>query len=466
MSADNEHGSNEHIIEFGDYSGSEDEEEPFILDVSFWQSRGCNEAVSQSMIHFQYNLVLQTALLDLLKEYSEGDINAKTEFHSLYRESWPDYAAEDEDEPFLSVTIGLLIEGNHTISGDNIIRCPQWPKFCESLRMCPLKYMGAINFWDVLLTKEMMAMIPETIQLNFEDCEMGQHGLGFVSDHLQGNLCLTKSRIHTTDRTVDIYAAEYFFGTIREHPTLSEISLSHDTSCQPELLPIIMDGVKDVKKVSICWLRGGESTGRQIAKVLATNPKMESFTCGCQNGIDNIGGAEIASALLSNTNLKYLHVSVEDTPDNTESAVGALLYAAYDPSSLNTIIDCNHTCAIEYPGHEECELLESYNRLITDKNWPREKIIKWKLRLALRAGTEQLKIEHFSDVSLKLLPRVLHLMQSDECFSGALSSTFCMMRDTVSYMIASIHDAKVDRKRKRICRGYDTSRDLPTICRE
>ena len=75
MSADNEHRSNEHIIEFGDYSDSEDEEsedEQFILDVSFWQSRGCNEAVSQSMVHFQYNLVLQTALLDLLKEYSEG----------------------------------------------------------------------------------------------------------------------------------------------------------------------------------------------------------------------------------------------------------------------------------------------------------------------------------------------------------------------------------------------------------
>ena len=55
---------------------------------------------------------------------------------------------------------------------------------------------------------------------------------------------------------------------------LQDFSYSRNLSCHPEILSIIMEGVKDVPKVNVCFTEC-PSGGFRIARMLASNPKVK-----------------------------------------------------------------------------------------------------------------------------------------------------------------------------------------------
>ena len=63
--------------------------------------------------------------------------------------------------------------------------------------------------------------------------------------------------------------------------------------------------------------------------------------------MDNDDAILIARALRGNTNLSELHL---DDNDLTEKGNNALSNAIYDPTSLNSVVDCNHVCNIDGIG--------------------------------------------------------------------------------------------------------------------
>jgi hypothetical protein len=124
----------------------------------------------------------------------------------------------------------------------------------------------------------------------------------------------------------------------------------------------------------------------------------------------------------------------ESTEVKNKAGADALLKAVYDPSSLNAILDCNHTCTLKYVGMND--LQKELNGRIK-ANWTRERIVKYKLLEALGAhSNEGLKVELLNDVPWELMPKALHLFQADRDQNICLTSTFHAFRDRLAPLLS------------------------------
>ena len=398
-----------------------------ILGISRWESLGRDEVYAIEMVKFQGKMVHYTEAL----EY----------FGDQWDDNW------DVEKQRLCYAIGPGTGGGTFIRGEDMVRCPQWHKFCHALKLYP-GFVKGIMLCDINLTKAVIdglgPALRATSELNFEDCVLGRRDLVYVAQYLEQNSSLTSMNLHCDDECGglgDLDAATHFFNVLKELPTFRHLSFSPGLDCcPPEVLTIIMDRLKDLEHIDFCWLRC-PTEGYRIAQVVAANPKVQHLMAGCRsfNGDDAI---EFANALASNTSLKFFHVCMygdeardnESTEVKNKAGVDALLKAVYDPSSLNAILNCNHTCALKYVGMSN--LQKELNGLIK-ANWTRERIVKYKLLEALGAhSNESLKVECLNDVPWELMPRILHLFQADRDQNICLTSTFHTVRDRVAPLLS------------------------------
>ena len=100
------------------------------------------------------------------------------------------------------------------------------------------------------------------------------------------------------------------------------------------------------KLKSIDFSSNGITTGGNtfIADFLATNPILEHLVLE-SNRLDDEDAESIAGALKHNTNLRYL---VMQGNDMSASGWNALCKAEFDPTSLNTAADSNHSGLVQY----------------------------------------------------------------------------------------------------------------------
>ncbi len=120
-----------------------------------------------------------------------------------------------------------------------------------------------------------------------------------------------------------------------------------------------------------------------------------------------------------------------------EMGVDAVMKAVYNPTSLDDILDCNHTCVVDLFQHnrktdnEVVNLVNGVNDLIR-RDCPRDIIIKTKLLYALggRKG-QSLKIEQLYGIQLALWPKVLDMFRLSNDDATALGNIFCALKDCV-----------------------------------
>lgn len=415
-----------------------------ILGVSYWQSLGRDEDYAIEMMKFQDRLACYTKLLKLLKEYENGKEEALEEFEragrGFFDDDWYPFG------PSLRLEFSPIDWGVCVMRGDDILCCPQWQRFCQALQVCP-DFVDEISLCSIGLTRALIdglgPALESTVVLNFEEFALGGQEMNAIAPYLQGNSSLVSMRLmlRGDEELNDLEAAKQFFDVLKDIPSFHEFCFSASFNNHPEVLSIIMDRLKDLARIRTCWLRC-PTEGHRISRVLAENPGMKHLMAGCSsfNGDDAI---EFAKALAFNTNLKQFIVSmdVDDTrgDDSTEvkkkAGADALLKAVYDPSNLNVLLDCNHTCAVEYGGMGS--LQKELNGLIK-ANWTRERIVKYKLLEALGAHSKEgLKVERLNDISLELMPRVLHLFQADHYQHNSFTSAFRTFRDRVAPVLSA-----------------------------
>ncbi|EJK53188.1 hypothetical protein THAOC_27431 [Thalassiosira oceanica] len=95
------------------------------------------------------------------------------------------------------------------------------------------------------------------------------------------------------------------------------------------------------------WLgfsENGLSGIDDVAAALATNPQLETL-CMNKNQLNDIDAELIAQALKQNTDLQELYLYENNI---TSAGFEKIVEAIYDPSSLNAMVACNHTCLVEY----------------------------------------------------------------------------------------------------------------------
>lgn len=156
----------------------------------------------------------------------------------------------------------------------------------------------------------------------------------------------------------------------------------------------------------------GPQGARQGANFLATNPSVASLDLGW-NEIQDKGCIEMSQALMVNTNLKELFLSF---CGNTELGSKALDKAIFDSSSVDSIMNSNHTCVVYNHGNNGG--LHSFSPSCDAFFWfmeggkSKQYAIQQKVLKALGAtDNNALNIKYLEGVPVQFIPDLLELIQ-------------------------------------------------------
>lgn len=418
-----------------------------ILGEEHWLSRGRSRHEAAILVEFQENLI--------------RDIYALT----LGARSSLDIGVWEEDA---------------FIRADDAVQCPTWQILCAMLRDADVEgHVGALSFLNFDVTVDILEglgpALVEVKALGFEDSRLGKRTLSTLAAYLESNTSLTDFRLMTMsdgEEFEDLIEVRRFYNVLGKHPNLCDFCMSRKLRDHPGVLPIIMDGVKDIQKVSFCWMLC-PSQGHHIASVIAQNGAMKELMIGCEtcNGKDAV---DVACALAKNTNLRSLQMSVQDQmfdPDrsvrfssqdevyNEEMGRDALRNACFDLSSgLNNILDLNHTCALDaFEGVGDSRFqkdlsLKKECRDLMAAGAPRETVIRRKLLHALGAySVKGVDVGKLEDIPSELLPRAFHLFQAADDARISMANTLILLRDCVVQKIGLSKPQASHRKRKTLC---------------
>ena len=156
-----------------------------------------------------------------------------------------------------------------------------------------------------------------------------------------------------------------------------------------------------------------------IPNYIASNPPLKNLYLA-RNKLNDNDAILIARALKGNTNLKQLRLY-----DNNITHIGkeALSKAVYDPTSLNSMSDCNHTCIVHDEGMNKVPLgCGNDNRKFPSSISKRGAKIYQLLSKRNKEGSNvrHLNLEFDEDDSLKLAPKVLECVH---CYPKASKFT-------------------------------------------
>ena len=187
--------------------------------------------------------------------------------------------------------------------------------------------------------------------------DLRRNGLTFAVSAVKASATLTEleienNRIKYQDNVKALVQA------LKEHSELTSLKLKN---CGIGLSKSVMtESIQALKFLASVDL-SGNSIGPQgaslIAGILAKNPRLEELILQ-RNVIDDSGAIVIAGSLKTNTNLKSLELAENKF---TSKGIMALTKALFNPSSMNTIYDSNHTCKLGYGLNND---LGSNNNLI------------------------------------------------------------------------------------------------------
>ena len=148
--------------------------------------------------------------------------------------------------------------------------------------------------------------------------------------------------------------------------------------------------------------------GTELPDYLARNTPLNELYLQ-HNELNDEDAVSIAHALNHNANLGILWLEHNNI---TDVGCNALSKAVYNPESLNSVADCNHTCEINGYTVKENRGRKIYHLL---SSWDREGSIVYHLNLEFEGEDEDADAD-----SLALVPNVLEcIQQMPRCINDA-----------------------------------------------
>ena len=175
--------------------------------------------------------------------------------------------------------------------------------------------------------------------LSFNVVKFRDEGFLRLSSFLKTNTSLKCIGIGR-DKIDDMSVATSFSDAIKNHPTLESISLEK-LEMNKNILGKVLEGCCRLTEVRFgrdAFLSEGTIT--ILADFIRCNHPIEGMTFA-QCKITDSDALVLASALNPNTTLRQLDLKQNDI---TEEGEKTLLNALYDPTSMDSIIQSNHTC--------------------------------------------------------------------------------------------------------------------------
>lgn len=328
---------------------------------------------------------------------------------------------------------------------------PLWLNYTDALRDCRiLRLFEEFSICKIHLHRSVSSLLFSALQgkqlkkLTLSDTNLCSAGFASLAEYLGSNttlqqLTLDKNRI---DESVD---TEQFGKALRKHPqleylSLSECNIGNNVSALSDILH------SGIKSLGLGCNEIGSQGGFIIASYLTSNPPMESISLE-RNQLNDTDLIHFANSLRTNTRLRHLTLSA-----NKYSLVGVklLFNEIFNPTTLNNVADCNHTCTLHLftkffnpiQRVNVCSIDQppSLNAAENKRN---------KILLALRIADSQ--VHYFEGVPLEMMPFVLSQIQQEEVVTNKLTRVFqCMKTFIVPHMGISSNQKKHARcKRKR-----------------
>jgi len=344
--------------------------------------------------------------------YSENDAQAIEKLQNDMKK----YCDGGGDQTDIKLGGGYYIDDS-MINIPNRYILPHWNKLAKAL--IGRTSMENVDLYGISIPISVLDIILPAFQsMNLNRlylCNVGldSDGLLRLSSFLEDNTSL-KVLYLGGDTIDDISIASSLSYAIKSHPSLNTLVFSACGCSNNTVLEKILEGCAKLRILSISF----ETLGLDatvIADFIRSNHSIQGIILD-HDKISDDDTLLFASALKMNTQLRQLDLS-----DNkiTEEGENVLLNALFDQTSMDSIVESNHTCVpytfdvskpsivAQRPPLEQELLTINTNNFISIKQKIRRKVV-----LALCGVDGGLfDLSHLNDLPLKLMPRVLELIQ-------------------------------------------------------
>ena len=303
---------------------------------------------------------------------------------------------------------------------DNLL-LPHWRELANALQL--YQYNGSIpelSITNIQLPSAVLDLLAPALKgklltgfvLDNNDFEEDA-GVKFATKCIKSN-----NELHyfnwVSNQINDTEDAKLLVASIINHPSIDKVQLENclcgDVNSYELVRPLFASDkiwdLLDLERNNI--ITEGDTT---IPDYITSNPPLNYLYLE-GNKLNDEDAILIANALKKNTNLKDLRLGDNDITDIGKEA---LLKAVYDPTSLNSMSDCNHTCRIDLDGIDRGLPLYCRNIPLGKRKSKRSMKIHYVISLRHREGSNvrhlNAEFEDKEEDSLKLVPYVLECVQ-------------------------------------------------------
>ena len=216
-----------------------------------------------------------------------------------------------------------------------------------------------------------------------------------------------------------------FSNALKNHPTMNRLSfIKNGQFNNTGILKKILEGCTELEQLIIngeALISDSEGADRTaavtlLAEFICSNNTVKVLRLGFDNISDN-DTLVLASALKKNTHLRLLDLGHNDITEQGDKK--NLLKALFDPTSMDSIIESNHTCipysynitdqsVVDQRPLQELEVLNINGK----EDMSIQQKIKGKAVLAFCGVDGSLfDLLYLNDLPLQLMPRILELIQ-------------------------------------------------------
>lgn len=329
------------------------------------------------------------------------------------------YCDGRNDTIFSSIPTEINIRGRpgRDILSYHELMLPHWQKLLKTLH--GRTHINTIKILGISLPVPVLdIMFPTFHSINLVTLTLFQTGLGI--DGLLKLSCFIKDSASIKNLTIggtfNLSVARSLSAVVKDHPSLEMIGFLECGLNNVAILEKILAGCRTIMQVSIVKEEFSSEAVDLLADFIRGNHHTEVIQFG-HSSLSDSDVVVLASALKMNTNLRL--VDLRRNNYITEGGEKALLKALYDPTSMDSIVESNHTCmaythdykkpaivAQRPPIEKEVLIINKQDALNIQQK------IRKKLVLALCCvDGSVLDLSHLNDLPLQLMPRVLELIQ-------------------------------------------------------
>ena len=244
--------------------------------------------------------------------------------------------------------------------------------------------------------------------------DLGDSGFLQLSSFLKDNSSLINLQL-AGDEINDTGVASSLSDEITNHPSLQTLVLAKCGLNNVNILSRILEGCTRLRQISIAQNEIGSDGATVLADFIGGNHSVETLDLE-RNRISDSDTPMLATALGRNTRLGIFDLTRNNV---TEDGRNVLLKALFDTTSMDSIVESNHTCSLntcyDATGNGWEQQLTAVEGAVILINFEGDSIgekIRKKVILALcMLDGELFDLSHFNNVPLQLMPRVLELIQ-------------------------------------------------------